>query len=589
MLQGASVAMGDSTKERLIELLVDTKLLTLEKLEEALATQKETRKRLADILLQMGCIAKENALMVTSTELDIPMIQLARYKIQADVIALVPKKTAERYFLMPVSKLGNTLTVAMVDPRNLNAIDDLRRVTHLEVRRVLASEKEIKDAFDLYYGENVSAALKEVVKDFDGEQGLELDEGSSGQNVGSTQELLKMVDDEPVVKLTNSIMVDAVRKRASDIFIEPEERAMRVRIRVDGMIQESLVTPHSMHAGVVSRVKVMSGLDIAEHRIPQDGRFKLRVGNKFSDFRVSVLPTYYGEKIVLRVLDKSGAMLDLDKSGFEPIPLKAMKDAASHPHGMIAICGPTGSGKTTTLYSILKLLDRPDKNIVTVEDPVEFQIDGINQVPIRAEVKMTFGAALRSILRQDPDIVMVGEIRDGETADIAVKAALTGHLVLSTLHATTAVGAVTRFINMGIEPFLITSSIRLAASQRLVRKVCVKCKETYEPSAEILKQLGMVDRYLADVQGKLLFTRGRGCEACGKKGYSGRAVLLEALTLSSEIKEMVLKGAQEYEMKRLGRLQGMMTLRENGIAKILKGITTPEEVMRVTVRDEEVL
>ena len=581
--------MASPLNERLEEFLVGAKLLTSEKLREALKIQKEKKEKLADILVRLGYISKENKLQVISAELDVPVIQLSRYKILPEVVALVPKKMAQHYSVIPVSKLTNTLTVAMSDPRDLNAIDDLRRVTRLEIRRVLASEKEIRDAYEQYYAENVSQALKEVMKGIDDEGSLQLDEGHViGATQSSAQELLKMVDDEPIVKLTNSIMMDAVRKRSSDIFIEPEETAMRVRLRVDGMLQESLIAPRSMHAGVISRVKVMSGLDIAEHRVPQDGRFKLRVADKFVDFRVSVLPTYYGEKIVLRVLDKSGAMLDLDKSGFEPEPLEALKKAAAHPHGMIAVCGPTGSGKTTTLYSTLKLLDNPDKNIVTVEDPIEFQIDGINQVAIRAEVKMTFGAALRSILRQDPDIIMVGEIRDTETADIAVKAALTGHLVLSTLHATTAVGAITRFINMGIEPFLITSSMLLTGSQRLVRKVCPKCKETYEPSRELLKQLGITDRHLAGHHGKILFSRGRGCEACGKKGYSGRAVLLEALPITAAIKNMILKNAQEYELKKMARKEGMKTLRENGISKIIYGTTTPEEVMRVTVRDEEV-
>ncbi len=574
---------------RLTELLVETKLLTLEKLKEALAIQKEKKERLSEILLRLGYVTQENVLQVISAEVNVPVIQLSRYKIQPDVIALIPKKIALRYSLMPVSKLIDTLTVAMADPRDLKAIDDLRSVTNLEIRRVLASEKDIKDAYEQYYGENVSQALKEVMKDFDDEGSLQVDEGSAANAVsGSTQELLRLVEDEPIVKLTNSIMLDSIRKRSSDIFIEPEETTMRVRVRVDGLLQESFVAPRSMHAGVISRIKVMSKLDIAEHRIPQDGRFKLRAGNQFVDFRVSVLPTYYGEKIVLRVLDKSGALLDLDKSGFEPEPLAALKAAASHPHGMIAVCGPTGSGKTTTLYSTLKLLDQPDKNIVTVEDPIEFQIDGINQVAIRTEVKMTFAAALRSILRQDPDIIMVGEIRDSETADIAVKAALTGHLVLSTLHATTAVGAITRLINMGIEPFLITSSVLMTGSQRLVRKVCVKCKETYEPSPEAIKQLGISEKDRAAHAKKILFARGRGCEACGKKGYSGRAVLLEALLISPAIKAMILKNAQEYELKRMGRKEGMKTLRENGIAKVLQGVTTPEEVMRVTVRDEDV-
>ncbi len=389
---------------------------------------------------------------------------------------------------------------------------------------------------------------------------------------------------DPVIKFTNSVLYEAVKRRSSDIFIEPEEKNLRVRYRIDGLLQEGAMTTQALHGGIISRIKVMASLDIAEHRIPQDGRFRIKVEDKEVDFRVSVLPTYFGEKVVLRVLDKSQSSLDIEQLGFEDSTLKSLKKSAEHPHGMILICGPTGAGKTTTLYSVLKLLDRPDKNIVTVEDPVEFRIHGINQVAIRPEVKLTFASALRSILRQDPDIIMVGEIRDFETADVAIKAALTGHMVLSTLHATTAVGAVTRLVNIGIEPFLITSSLLLVGSQRLVRRVCQKCQEGYEPSEELLEQLGVPEK--SSKTEKFVFHRGRGCEACGKKGYLGRAVLLETLLLSPAVREMILKGAQEFQLKELGRREGMKTMREDGIAKILKGITTPEEVMRVTVSDE---
>jgi len=391
------------------------------------------------------------------------------------------------------------------------------------------------------------------------------------------------VEEEPIVKFTDFILAEGVRRRSSDIFVEPEDKNLRVRFRIDGLLQEGTLTDKAMHTGVVSRIKVMSKLDIAEHRVPQDGRFKFKIQDKEVDFRVSVLPTYFGEKVVLRVLDKNQALLDIDKLGFEPEPLESLKKAARHPHGMILICGPTGSGKTTTLYSVLKLIDSPDKNIVTVEDPVEYQIHGINQVAIRPEVKLSFASALKSILRQDPNIIMIGEIRDSETADVAVKAALTGHLVLSTLHATTAAGAVTRMLNMGLEPFLITSSVLLAGSQRLVRKVCFQCKESYAPSKEMLEQIGIAEK---DLKGeKPVFWRGKGCDACVQKGYSGRAVLLESMTLTVAVREKILKGVQEFELKELARKEGMKTLRENGIAKILQGVTTPEEVMRVTVRD----
>ena len=582
--------MANPLKDRLTALLVSNHVLTQEKLEEALKIQKEKKERIGDVLIRLGYISRENLLEVLSAELGIPAIHLPRYKIQPEVLRLVPKKMAELYCLMPLSQSGNTLTLAMADPMNIHALDDLKRMTRLDIRTMIATEKEIREAIEQYYGENVSQAIREVMKDMNLEEGLQLQEGdASTLENGNAQDLLRLTEKEPVVKLTNSILAEAVKRRSSDIFIEPEEKNLRVRFRVDGILQEGLLTHKSMHAGVVSRIKVMSNLDIAEHRVPQDGRFKVKVSNKQVDFRISVLPTYFGEKVVLRVLDKSQAVLDIEKLGFEPEPMLALKKAAAHPHGMIVVCGPTGAGKTTTLYSVLRLIDSPDKNLVTVEDPVEFQIEGVNQVSIRPEVELSFAVALRSILRQDPDIIMVGEIRDAETADVAIKAALTGHLVLSTLHATTAVGAVTRLLNMGIEPFLITSSVLLAASQRLVRKVCNQCKESYEPSKELIKQLGITDKDLKDyVKGKLLFYRGKGCDVCGKKGYLGRAVLLEALTLSPTIKSMILKSAQEFQLKKVGREEGMKTLRENGIAKILQGTTTPEEVMRVTVRDQEV-
>ncbi len=574
-------------RERIGQLLIEKKLITKDQLTEALKLQKEKKERLGELLVNLGYISKDSLLECLSIELNIPAVHLARTKIPAEVVMLVPKKMADRYCLIPVAVSANSISIAMSDPVNLNAIDDVRHATGKVVHPLLAIDKDVREAIEQYYGENVTQAIQDVMKDISSEEGIEVSEGGFGFSSpeDSAQDLLRLTEEEPVVKLTNSILNEGVKRRSSDIFIEPEEKSLRVRYRVDGMLQEGLVTSRSMHSGVVSRVKVMSSLDIAEHRIPQDGRIKIKVKDRYVDFRVSVLPSYFGEKVVLRILDKSQAVLDINKLGFEPSPLDALKKSAAHPHGMIVICGPTGSGKTTTLYSVLKMIDKPDINIVTVEDPVEFQIEGINQVQIRSEVELTFAAALRSILRQDPDVIMVGEIRDGETADVAIKAALTGHLVLSTLHATTAVGAVTRFVNMGIEPFLITSSVLLAGSQRLVRKVCQKCREGYEPSKELLHQLGITDAHLNGK--KPVFYRGVGCELCNKKGYTGRAVLLEAITMTPNVKAMVLKSAQEYELKRQGRKEGMMTLRENGIAKVLAGVTSPEEVMRVTVRDEE--
>ena len=577
--------MAITLRERLGVVLVKRDLVTQKQVDEALKIQKETKERIGEILVRLGYLSKENLLEVLSAELGIPLIHVSRYRVPPEIVKLVPRKMADHYCLMPVSISGDVLTVAMSDPVNVNAVDDIRRTIGKDIRPLLASDRDIREAIDHYYGENVSEKIQDVIKDLTSEENLTTKSGASAAPKVTVQELLRLTQEEPVVKLTDSILAEAVKRRSSDIFIEPEEKTMRVRFRVDGMLQEGVSTTRAMHSGIVSRIKVMSNLDIAEHRMPQDGRFKIKVREQAVDFRVSVLPTYFGEKVVLRVLDKSQAILNLEKLGFEPEPLAALKKAAGHPHGMIVICGPTGSGKTTTLYAVLKLVDDPGKNIVTVEDPVEFQIEGINQVAIRPEVELTFAAALRSILRQDPNVIMVGEIRDTETADVAIKAALTGHLVLSTLHATTSAGAITRLLNMGIEPFLITSSILLAGSQRLVRKICIQCKEGYEPSKELLQQLGITARDIKSP--KPLFYRGKGCEACGGRGYSGRAVLLEALVISHEVKSLVLKGAPEYEIKEAGRREGMKTLRENGIAKILQGTTTPDEVMRVTIRDQE--
>ncbi len=581
--------MAYPLKDRLGALLVKSQMITQEQLDEALRAQKEGsgKDRIGDVLVRLGFITKEKLILTLSAELGIAPIRLEKQKAQPEAIASVSRKIAELYCLLPISKMDKSLTVAMADPLNVNALDDLRRITNLEIRPLLATEKEIKEAIEQYYGENTAQAMENVVKQMEADQEAGtfevMKESTAAEDDNS--EALRMIDDEPVVKLTNSILSEGVKRRTSDIFIEPEEKNMRVRFRVDGMLQEGVLTTRAMHTGVVSRIKIMSNLDIAEHRLPQDGRFKARLGGKDVDFRVSVLPSYFGEKVVLRILDKTAALADLDKMGFEPRPLADLKKASEHPHGMILVCGPTGSGKTTTLYGALRLIDKPDVNIVTVEDPVEFQMDGINQVNIRPEVKLTFAAALRSILRQDPDIVMVGEIRDSETADVAVKAALTGHLVLSTLHTTTAAGSVIRLVNMGIEPFLIASSAILIAAQRLVRRICAGCRESYEPTKEVMKEMGITEKHLQDK--KPLFYRGKGCDLCHGKTYSGRAVLLEALTVTASIKVMILKRAQEYELKAQARKDGMMTLRENGIAKILSGVTTPEEVARVTIRDLE--
>ena len=578
--------MASILKEKIAKLLVENNIITQDKLDEALRLQKEDKSKkedLGDILIRLGYVSRDNLLEVMSIDMGIPAIHLSRYKITPDILSGIPKKTAQNYGLFPVSRFGNTITLAMSDPTNQQALDDVKRLTSMEVRALLASADDIKDSINQYYGMEGSG-LEKGSGGVDGFQsGSGLVELTVSQDEAS-KEMMHAIANEPVVRLTNTILTEAVDRRSSDIFIEPGEQQLKVRYRVDGLLQEGLNDSLTMHLGVVSRLKVVSKLNIAEHRLPQDGRFKAKIRGKEIDFRVSVLPSFFGEKIVLRVLDKNQAILDIEKLGFEKSPLERLKQVAKKPHGMITICGPTGSGKTTTLYSVLKLIDSPESNIVTVEDPVEFQMPGINQVSVRTEVKLTFAAALRAILRQDPDIIMVGEIRDTETADVSIKAALTGHMVLSTLHATTAAGAITRLLNMGIEPFLITSSLLFAGSQRLVRRICENCKEGYEPSPELIRQLGVNPSAVTGK--KILFYHGMGCGKCEKKGYKGREVLLEDLIISPKIKNLILKSEAEYKIKEQARKEGMETLRENGIAKVLRGTTTPEEVMRITVSDD---
>jgi type IV pilus assembly protein PilB len=414
------------------------------------------------------------------------------------------------------------------------------------------------------------------------EEGLRLVDSISAEESQSSTDILRISQDAPVVKVTNLLLTEALSQRASDILIEPLETELRVRYRIDGIWREGKRSPKVFQSAIVSRIKVMSDLDIAERRLPQDGRFKVKLGSREVDFRVSVLPTSRGEKVALRILDKSQATLDIEKLGFDEKSLGEIKKADSKPHGMILICGPTGCGKTTTLYSILQHVNSLEKNIVTVEDPVEYLIEGINQVSAKPDIGLTFASALRSILRQDPNIIMIGEIRDFDTVDIAIKAALTGHLVLSTLHTTTATGSIIRLVNMGVEPFLITSSLIMVGSQRLVRKICPNCKTQYEPSDEMLRKLKVEPE-----KGKARFYRGSGCSACLGTGYKGRTAIIEVLMLSPKIKSLILEGAQEYRIREEARKEGMRTLRENGIQNVLDGMTTIDEVLRVTVGEQD--
>lgn len=570
-------------KERLIQILLEKRLVSQEQLEKILAVQKQSGGRLSDLIVSSGVVPEKALLGILGQELHVPCIDLGRYKVDPRVITVIDRKTAEKYQIIPISLIGKSLTLAISDPLDVMLTDDLQVLSGYQILTVLATRQEIQEAIGKYYESQSQEVINLIVDDLKGQEGFELIKEEKAQEIIDSDQLAKVSNDAPVIHLTNAIVIEGAKMKASDILIEPLEKKLRVRYRIDGVLREVSAPPRHMQQAIVSRVKVMSSLNIAERRIPQDGRFRMRIGGQMIDFRVSVLPSVLGEKIVLRVLDKSAFTLEIDKLGYDQATVEKLKGAAVRPHGMILATGPTGSGKTTTLYSLLKYADSPDKNIVTVEDPIEYELFGINQVQIRPGVDLTFARALRSILRQDPDIILVGEIRDLETADVAIKAALTGHLVLSTLHTNTAAGAVVRLTNMGIEPFLISSSLILAAAQRLVRKICEQCKEAYKVPEAILGQLGSA--FETEI-GKMNFYRGRGCDECRKSGYKGRVGVIEVLTMSPKIRGLITRHAQEYEIKQAAREEGMQTLRENGLEKVNQGLTTIEEVLRVSVGDQ---
>lgn len=566
--------MPAGLKARLTEILLKKGIITQEKLDRALQIQKEKGGSLSDILVSEGAISQNELLAVLSQELGIPPISLFKCRIEPSLTKIIPKKIAMHYHILPISKIGSLLTVAMADPLNVFALDDLKQVTGLEISPIITSHDDMKVALEQCYGSVVTT----VIEDLSRSTTLEITTSDEKE----AAEVTDLVQDTPIVKLTDALVLEATKARASDILIEPMAESLRIRYKIDGVFQETQVLPKSLNASIVSRIKVMSNLNIAERRLPQDGRFKVRIQTREVDFRVSTLPTPLGEKVALRILDKSQAMLDLDKLGFEPEPLAELKKAAKHPHGMILICGPAGSGKTTTLYSILKFIDVPQKNFVTVEDPVEYLLPGINQVNVNPKIGLTYAATLRSILRQDPNIIMVGEMRDTETVDIAIKAALTGHLVLSTLHTNTATGVIMRLINMGVEPFLISSSVLLVGAQRLVRRICPNCKEQYEISKTMLEKLK-----IKTPSDKIKFYRGKGCEGCFKTGFRGRTGVIEALALNAELKELIAKRANENQIFESARRAGLITLRESGLEKVFEGITTLEEVLRVTLGEQD--
>jgi type IV pilus assembly protein PilB len=561
--------------ERLGELLVRKNLITPEQLQGALREQKASGTRLGTALTKLGLVDEGELTTVLSEQYGIPSVNLDEVEIPGDVIELVPEGVATKYQIVPVNRAGSTLMIAAADPTNVETIDAIRFKTDLDVEVVIASEGAIKRAINRYY--DSSSTLQEVMAKMDEEVDLVEDEEEI-----SISELEKATEDAPVIKLVNSILTDAIKKKASDIHVEPFEDEFRVRFRIDGMLYEVTKLPLKFKNAVTSRLKIMSKLDIAERRLPQDGRIKLKLAKgEEMDFRVSVLPSLFGEKVVLRLLDKSNLQLDMTKLGFEEEALEDFKRSIHQPFGMVLVTGPTGSGKTTTLYSALSDLNKISENISTAEDPVEFNLKGITQVHMNEDIGLNFAAALRSFLRQDPDIIMVGEIRDFETAEIAVKAALTGHMVLSTLHTNDAPSTINRLLNMGVEPFLVSSSLNCIVAQRLARRVCSSCQEKVNVPVQALIDLGFDE---GEAQSVTCY-QGRGCNICNNTGFKGRIALYEVMVVGDEIKEYILNGASAAEIKREAIRLGMKTLRQSGLTKLREGITTVEEVIRTSVAD----
>jgi type IV pilus assembly protein PilB len=566
------MATAAASTVRLGDLLVREGLITREQLDQALVEQRNSGMRLGYCLVKLGLVQETEITKALARQYRMPAVDLSRFEVDPKIVKLVPADVAVKHMVLPLKREGRTLTVAMADPTNMGVVDDLKFITRYDIFPVIAGEYTLRNAIERYY-EQTDAQLQTILKDIEETDELEVI-AEEEEEAGPVQ----LADDAPVVKLINGILTDAVKRGASDIHIEPFEHEIRVRYRIDGALQEVMKPPVKLKAALTSRVKIMSNLNIAERRVPQDGRIKLKMGKRVIDFRVSTLPVIFGEKIVLRILDKGNLTLDLTKFGFEPKAERDLMRAILNPYGMVLVTGPTGSGKTTTLYSALQRINTVEVNIMTAEDPVEYNLHGINQVLVRSEIGMTFAAALRAFLRQDPNIIMVGEIRDIETGSIAIKAALTGHLVLSTLHTNDAPSTITRMIDMGIEPFNVASAVNLIVAQRLVRRICSECKQPHEYTAEEVAALSLSKEELAAIT----FYRGAGCDVCSGTGYKGRAGLYEVLALSPELRRGILRGASAGEIREQAVTEGMLTLRTDGIVKIKKGVTTLEEVVKET-------
>jgi type IV pilus assembly protein PilB len=576
--KGAEIHRGTMSGDRIGELLVRQKLISLQQLRKAQEEQRRDGTSLGYALAKMGFVSDKQITDFLSQQYRVQAVDLREYEIDPEVLKLIPHEMCERHRILPVSRAGSSLIVAMADPSNLNAIDDIKFTTGYNVEPVVASEAAIVEAVERYYSQQSNISYDDIMEGFD-EAEIEFadEDGEDG-----VLDLERASEDAPVVRLCNAILLSAIKKGASDIHVEPYEKALRVRYRIDGVLHDEMHPPLKLKNAISSRLKIMASLDIAERRLPQDGRIKLKLGKgREMDFRVNALPTIWGEKICMRLLDKGNLQLDMTKLGFEQKALEDFKEAIYKPFGMVLVTGPTGSGKTTTLYSALSELNKISTNISTAEDPVEYNLMGINQVQMHDDIGLNFAAALRAFLRQDPDIIMVGEIRDFETAEIGVKAALTGHLVLSTLHTNDAPSTVSRLLNMGIEPFLVTASCNLILAQRLARKICVECKVETEIDPQVLRDVGFTEEQIASGP----MRRGTGCRACGDTGYKGRIALYEVMPMTDKIKEMVLQGCSAAEIKQQMIQDGVLSLRMAAINKCLDGVTTVDEVLRCTVSD----
>jgi type IV pilus assembly protein PilB len=571
-----------TAQDRFGEFLVKAGMINDEQLREALAAQSSQGGRVGTNLVKLGHLGEKDLIEQLSQHFGVPSVDLKGMEIEEQVLKIIPADIARKYTILPVAKAGATVTLAMIDPTNVFAMDDVKFMTGYKVEPVVASETALRAAIEEHYGSTHAIELRKVMEDLteEADADLELLEEEEDLDLGTLEEESGAA---PVVKLVNIILTDAIKRSASDIHIEPYEKDYRVRYRIDGVLYEMMRPPIKLKEAITSRCKIMAKLDIAEKRLPQDGRIKIktRVGGRVKDldFRVSVLPTIYGEKIVMRLLDKDQLMLDMTRLGFEPESLRRFEQAILKPYGMVLVTGPTGSGKTNSLYSALQRINTPEVNIITAEDPVEFNLPGINQVMMKEQIGLNFATALRSFLRQDPNIILVGEIRDFETAEVAIKAAMTGHLVLSTLHTNDAPSSINRLMNMGIEPFLVATSVHLVAAQRLVRRICQYCKEPADVPTAALLEVGFRE---ADMPALKLF-RGKGCERCSNTGYKGRIGLFEVMDVNDEIREMILSGATSVELRERATERGMLGLRESGLRKIADGITTVEEVVRETV------